>query len=369
MGAAQAGGLGLSASQARRVVAMITAAELANGGLPRRRRGRPGAAAELAYQEQVAAFCALIQKIASTMDFRVGSRGWCYILEHHGLHKGDFDDAQKLITACRKNGMLPLDICAEDSARETIGIQELDDADVESEAESWVDHLLQHAHQNYTPFSFWRDLDVYVEMGVEKLDLRNLFEPVCREFFVPITNFKGWSDVNARAQMMERIAAHEDAGRRCVLLLCGDHDPGGLAITSTMRKNLADLSGAVGWTPENLVMISSSATASRGSITWRHRAASNSTIPIITTTTSATCRTTSLVSASVSARPTRWWLRPKSAANSAATPSCSMSQPRHRHGIGAGLRACANSCSGRSGGAWGVMIPNQPSRRSKSHVR
>ena len=39
------------------------------------------------------------------------------------------------------------------------------------------------------------------------------------------------------------------------MLLCGDHDPGGLLITSKMRKNLEDLSGAVGWTPENLVII------------------------------------------------------------------------------------------------------------------
>ena len=81
------------------------------------------------------------------------------------------------------------------------------------------------------------------------VDLRNLFEVVCAEFFVPITNFKGWSDLNSRAAMMARFAEHEAAGRRCVLLLCGDHDPGGLRITSTMRKNLNDLSGTVGWDP------------------------------------------------------------------------------------------------------------------------
>ena len=48
------------------------------------------------------------------MDFDVGSRGWCYMLERHGLRKGDFDDAQRLINTCRKSGDLPLDICAED---------------------------------------------------------------------------------------------------------------------------------------------------------------------------------------------------------------------------------------------------------------
>ena len=53
---------------------------------------------------------------------------------------------------------------------------------------------------------------------------------------------------------MRRFAEHGAAGRRCVLLLCGDHDPGGLHITDNVRKNLSDLSGAVGWTPENLII-------------------------------------------------------------------------------------------------------------------
>ena len=95
------------------------------------------------------------------------------------------------------------------------------------------------------PISLWDDLDVYVEVVTEKLDLRNLFAPVCHELHVPITNFKGWSDLNARAAMMRRFAYWHARGKRCVLLLCGDHDPGGLLITETMRKNLNDLAGAL----------------------------------------------------------------------------------------------------------------------------
>jgi hypothetical protein len=230
------------------------ASRQAAGGLPKRPRGRPSAAAEVIYREQVAAFCQLILQINSTMDFKVGSRGWCYILERHNLRKGDFDAGEKLITACRKSGELPLDICAEDASREAINIEQIDGNDVPEEVESWVDHLRNRAHETYTPNSFWDDLDVYIEVAVEKLDLRNLFAPVCAEFHIPITNFKGWSDLNSRAAMMRRFAEHEAAGRRCILLLCGDHDPGGLHITETMRKNLEDLSGAVGWTPENLLI-------------------------------------------------------------------------------------------------------------------
>jgi hypothetical protein len=90
----------------------------ANGDLlPRRRRGHQSAAAELKYREQVAAFCRLILQINSSLDFAIGSRDWCYLLEDYGLRKGDFDAAQKLINACRKSGELPLDICAEDASR------------------------------------------------------------------------------------------------------------------------------------------------------------------------------------------------------------------------------------------------------------
>jgi len=217
-------------------------ARVAVGGLelPRRRRGRLTPESEAEYQTRRTEFCRLILQIRSTMDFNVGSRG---------------DDAEKLITDCRKAGDLPLDVCAEDNSREAVGLQgALNDPDVESEAQSWVDYLREDAHRNYTPFGFWDDLDVYVEVAVEKLDLRNLFAPVCAEFFVPITNFKGWSDLNSRAAMMRRFAEHEAAGRRCVLLLCGDHDPGGLLITGAMRRNLEDLAAAVDWSPLNLVI-------------------------------------------------------------------------------------------------------------------
>jgi len=222
--------------------------------LPKRQRGRQSGVATYEYELKVTEFCRLVLQIQSTMDFSIGSRGWCYVLERHGLRKGEFAAAERLITDCRKSGALPLDICAEDESRKTVGLQKLDDPDVEREALSWVDYVRDDAHKQYTPASFWDDLDVYVEMAVEKLDLRNLFEPTCAEFYVPIQNFKGWSDLNARAALMKRFVQHEAAGRRCVLLLCGDHDPGGLLITDTMRKNLADLSGAVGWTPENLVI-------------------------------------------------------------------------------------------------------------------
>ena len=215
--------------------------------LPKRRRGRQSPEDDDAYHDKVEAFCGLMLQIYSSLDFGVGSRDYCYLLESHGLGKGEFDLAEKLITACRKSGALPLNICAEDASREAIGLEEIDTRDVLDKVESLIDQFVNHTHEKYLPISLWDDLDVYVEVATEKLSLRNLFEPVCKEFHIPITNFKGWSDLNSRAAMMRRFAHWATRGKKCVLLLCGDHDPGGLRITDTMRKNLEDLAGAVGW--------------------------------------------------------------------------------------------------------------------------
>jgi hypothetical protein len=222
--------------------------------LPRRPRGRPSVAAEERYQAEVAEFCQKIRETRSRLDFSVSARGWGYILEGEGIiTKGDLDGAERLINEYRKDGLLPLDICAVDETRVADCLERIDDTTALEEAECVFDHV-RSAHMNWTPFSFWEDLDVYIEIGVEKIDLKNLFKPICKQFRTPITNIKDWYDINARAAMMERFASWEAKGKQCVLLLCGDHDPRGLSISSFMRSNLADLAKTVGWSPENLVI-------------------------------------------------------------------------------------------------------------------
>jgi hypothetical protein len=90
--------------------------------LPIRARGAPSPRQEASYRRDLSAWCEAILEINSTLDFRVSSRGWCYILEQNGvLTKGDFDKAQRLINDCRKSGDLPIDICSEDEGRQIDG--------------------------------------------------------------------------------------------------------------------------------------------------------------------------------------------------------------------------------------------------------
>lgn len=222
--------------------------------LPQRGRGRQSAEAEARYLADLSAFCGDILQIQSTLDFKVSSRGWCYLLEGRGLlDKGSFDRAQELINDCRKSGLLPVDICADDAAREWRMVEQIDLPTTGGEAQRIVNTMNRWV-ENYLPFSFWDDKPVYIQMMVEKIDLRELFAPVCERYRVPIANGRGWSDINTRADMMQRFKRHEAAGRRCVLLYCGDHDPGGLAISDAIRQNLADMAAAVGWRPDNLII-------------------------------------------------------------------------------------------------------------------
>jgi hypothetical protein len=221
--------------------------------LPKRKPGRPNARAQAKYERALAAFCAGILKLQSTLDFKVSSRGWCYILEQHGLRKGDFDSAQRLINDCRKSGALPLDICAEDDARSFENLEYIDSEDPDEYAQSVIDEI-EWKHRFYQPISAWENQKYYIEMLVEKVDLKSLFKDTCAQFYTPIANGGGWTDLNLRAEMMRRFKRWEERGKKCVLLYCGDLDPGGLNISETLRSNLEDLADAVGWSPRKLII-------------------------------------------------------------------------------------------------------------------
>ena len=233
--------------------------------LPNPGRGRRSAEAELKHQRQIEEFCGAILEINSRLDFRVSSRGWCYILEEHGLGKGDFDRAQRVVNDCRKAGLLPLNICADDGTRKAVHLDEananLNPYSIDDEVERELENIetaradaIEAAGWDYSPYGFWHAQDTYVEMLVEKIDLKELFSGICADFCIPIANSRGWPDINSRASMMQRFANMEAEGKQCVLLYCGDHDPAGLQISESLRGMFLDLAHAVGWHPGRLII-------------------------------------------------------------------------------------------------------------------
>ena len=180
--------------------------------LPKLPPHRPSAATKATYREKVAAFCAALLEVKSGLDFDVGSRGWAYILEGDRLiDKDEIDAAQNLINDCRKSGDLPLNFCSEDGKRAAENLETIHPGPQEKAA--GIFNYVQTAENYYTPFSFWDDLDVYVQMATEKSNLKNLFSSVCAEFCMPIANIGGWADLNVRAGFMQRFKEKEAEGK------------------------------------------------------------------------------------------------------------------------------------------------------------
>jgi hypothetical protein len=217
--------------------------------IPRRGKGRPSAAGAAAYREQVEAFCAGILEIRGTLDFEVSARGWCYILEEHGATKADFPTIERLFVDLRKSGDLPLDICAEDEARSADHIESVTDDSPEEVVERWIEYVRDSACDGYNPISIWDNSKYYVEMWVEKIDLKSLFSNLCSRYTIPLINIRGRTCLNSRAGTMRRFQEREDEGKECVLLYCGDHDPSGLQISGDIRSDMESMTGATEYSP------------------------------------------------------------------------------------------------------------------------
>jgi predicted Zn finger-like uncharacterized protein len=217
-----------------------------------------GQLGDYGYEQRLEGFASEILAIDSqrTNPVKYSSRGWCYLLEGLGkIHKGEFDACQKAINDCRKIGLLPIDFVAEDQdiTRRFMGIHEASDPGVLlKEVRRQVEEMLKNL-PSYTT-DYWTDEKYYVMMCVEKGDILNLFKPVCDEHHIPIVSSKGWPPILLRAHIAALSQMAEARGLTPVLLLFYDHDPAGIKISNTFRKNLEDCERGMGWTPHNLII-------------------------------------------------------------------------------------------------------------------
>lgn len=201
-------------------------------------------------------FADTVRSISDLMQFKMSSRGWCYILEGLLLiTKGEFDNVQGWINDCRKNGLLPIRMVAEDAARVFQDVEDLEahaTFDAKNHIAAWMNAALNCSR--YVEVNYWAAQDYYIQLMVEKVDLVTLFKPVCQKYHVPIANCRGWSSILQRADLVERFKTAEEMGKTCVLLYVGDLDPDGLRISETMMKNLEDIAQATGYDPSNLII-------------------------------------------------------------------------------------------------------------------
>ena len=208
-------------------------------------------------KKRLAEFAEVLQDVSNTIGFKVSSRGWCYLMEQRGyINKTQFDKVDSAINRCRKEGYLPVDFVADEGSRAFHGVEDPNTDEV-IDTLSWMLRDVLDGHKFYTP-DWWNGEKYYIQLLVEKVDLKTLFEPVCRQYHIPIANARGWSSVLQRAEYARRFKEAEEKGLTAVLLYCGDHDPDGLRISDTIRKNLEQVSdvnwsdGETGYNPINL---------------------------------------------------------------------------------------------------------------------
>lgn len=202
-------------------------------------------------------FADLLKEMSRNIGFKVSSRGWCYLMEQAGyINKSQFDKVDNAINRCRREGILPVDFVAEEDARAFSCVSTPSTGDIKDTLR-WMLRDVLNGHSYYTP-DWWEGEEYYIQILVEKIDLKTLFEPICRSYHIPIANAKGWSSILQRAEYARRFKEAEERGLQCLLLYCGDHDPDGLRISDTIRANLEQVSsirwhdGESGYDPKNL---------------------------------------------------------------------------------------------------------------------
>jgi len=202
-------------------------------------------------------FADIIIDLSNDIGFKVSSRGWGYLCEGRGyINKSQFDKVEAAINRCRKEGLLPVDFVAEEVSRAFEGI-EVPSKGTVMDTLKWMLENVRDGQKYFTP-DWWNGEEYYIQMVVEKIDLKTLFEPICSEYHIPIANAKGWQSILQRAEYAKRFKQAEDMGLKCVLLYAKDFDPDGGRIADTMRKNLDDLKdvywndGAEGYDPSDL---------------------------------------------------------------------------------------------------------------------
>lgn len=177
---------------------------------------------------------------------KISARGWGYQLETDLLiTKGQLDRVEKLVGVCIKKGFLPIDFVLQEDARKFSGIERPEEENPVEYMKGYLEAVLD-CGKWYTP-DWWDGERYYIQMIVEKIDLKMLFEPVCAEYHIPIATSKGWSSRLQRGEYARRFKEAEERGLKCILLVCGDFDPDGVRISDFIMQNLIDLKEIV-WT-------------------------------------------------------------------------------------------------------------------------
>lgn len=211
---------------------------------------------------QLQEFANDLKALQAGLSFHMSARGWCYIMEQYGLKKGDFVGCgESWIRECRVLGYLQPEFILDDQGHEVTEEEEREASDKEGFIEVAYSgfqnapdprETFEDSWWDYYCTTFWEDKDYYIQLLVEKVDLKSLFAGICRRHKIPLGNLKGWGSMEQKAVIAKNFQLAEGEGKKPILLVCADFDPAGLCISELLKGDFEEFSIFTGWDPKNL---------------------------------------------------------------------------------------------------------------------
>lgn len=90
----------------------------------------------------------------------------------------------------------------------------------------------------------WAGQDYYVEVWVEKEALAGVVGQICARVDVPYFSCRGYVSASEMWRAAERLKSKHRAGRKCVVLHLGDHDPSGIDMSRDIKDRLGGVFNA-----------------------------------------------------------------------------------------------------------------------------
>jgi len=98
-------------------------------------------------------------------------------------------------------------------------------------------HIIESAADSYR-IDLWQGQENYVEIWCEKDALIGVIEQTANKYGTPCFSCRGYVSASEMWIAAQRIIEQNQAGRRCVVLHLGDHDPSGLDMTRDIQERL-----------------------------------------------------------------------------------------------------------------------------------
>jgi hypothetical protein len=86
----------------------------------------------------------------------------------------------------------------------------------------------------------WGDQDYYIELFTEKDALSSILRPITEEWHVHFAVNRGYGSATAIYDLSKRIGRQIVAGKNCIILYLGDHDPSGLDMVRDIDDRLKE---------------------------------------------------------------------------------------------------------------------------------